>query len=508
MSVAFQSELVPESCRLVGYAWLLVRYDLSLPLRTYCCISEKRLQSQHIEKGKWTVFDAQLKVEESVSSHLAFALKHENIDMLLLKAILKKWGKVALQSYILQNPKKILSRKLWFYYEFLLQERLSIDDLPSGKYDDLLDSQSYIVKNKPLKSKRHKINNNLLGSSDFTPVIRKTALIEKYRENNLDEKISEVIGTVSSSLMRRASSFLLLSDSKASFEIEGEHAPQNRIESWGKIINEAGKKVLSLQEIERLQAILFQDSRFTKIGLREEGVFLGDRDRNSDPIPEFVGARSEDLKTLMSQWLTLDTALKEDKINPIFHAVIIAFSFVYIHPLEDGNGRIHRYLIHHVLASRGFYPKGLIFPISNVILDEITKYAEILKSHTFPLMQAIKWETTDTHNVKVLNDTKDLYCYFDCTASCEFIYSCVEKTISETLPHELHYLASFDKAFSSIDGMIAMPDNKIKMLITLIIQNDGTLSKKKKLKYFAHLSDEELRDIERILQEKMKYLSI
>ncbi|HIP51694.1 MAG TPA: hypothetical protein EYG94_06355 [Campylobacterales bacterium] len=32
---------------------------------------------------------------------------------------------------------------------------------------------------------------------------------------------------------------------------------------------------------------------------------------------------------------------------------MIAFSFVYIHPLEDGNGRIHRYLIHHVLAERG-----------------------------------------------------------------------------------------------------------------------------------------------------------
>ncbi len=501
MAAAFQSELIPDSCRLVGYAWLLEEYNLSLPLRVYCCISEKRLQSQRIKKEKWTVFDAQLKVKESVSSHLVFALKHENIDMLLLKAILKRWGKEDIESYILQNPKKIMSKKLWFYYEFLLQERLSIDDLPHGKYDDLLDCESYIVKKNPLKSKRHKINNNLLGSSNFTPVIRKTTLLEKHRLNNLDEEISKVIGTVSPSLMRRATSFLLLSDSKASFEIEGENAPQNRIESWGQIINEAGKKILSVAEIERLHAILFQDSRFTKIGLRDEGVFLGDRDRNSDPLPEFIGARSEDLEILMKHWLTLDISLKEDNIDPIFHAVIIAFSFVYIHPLEDGNGRIHRYLIHHVLASRGFYPKGMIFPISNVILDEIEKYRGILVTHTSPLMQAIEWETTDTHNVKVLNDTKDLYSYFDCTESCEFIYACVEKTISEILPYELHYLASFDKAFMAIDGMIAMPDNKIKMLITLIRQNNGTLSKKKKLKYFEYLSDSELIDIERILQE-------
>lgn len=29
-------------------------------------------------------------------------------------------------------------------------------------------------------------------------------------------------------------------------------------------------------------------------------------------------------------------------------AATIAFGFVFIHPLSDGNGRIHRYLIHHV----------------------------------------------------------------------------------------------------------------------------------------------------------------
>lgn len=68
---------------------------------------------------------------------------------------------------------------------------------------------------------------------------------------------------------------MLLSDSKASFEIEGEHPPKNRIENWGKVINEAGKSDLSIDEIQRLHAILLQDSRFMKIGLRDEEVFLG-----------------------------------------------------------------------------------------------------------------------------------------------------------------------------------------------------------------------------------------
>lgn len=45
--------------------------------------------------------------------------------------------------------------------------------------------------------------------------------------------------------------------------------------------------------------------------------------------------------------------------------------FVYIYPFEDGNGRSHRYLIHHVLAARGFNPPGFMFPDSAAILEHI-----------------------------------------------------------------------------------------------------------------------------------------
>ena len=37
-------------------------------------------------------------------------------------------------------------------------------------------------------------------------------------------------------------------------------------------------------------------------------------------------------------------------LNPVIAAAVLAFGFVYIHPFVDGDGRIHRDLIHHVLA--------------------------------------------------------------------------------------------------------------------------------------------------------------
>jgi len=501
MIKTFQNRPLSSYCSLIGYSWLIDYFDLTIPLRELSAISQKRLSSQRVQNGEWVEFDSQFKVKPTPYAHLEFAIKHEKLDLLVLKTIFKQFPIDELVTNIKTNPKRILNKKIWFYYEFLLEERLPIEDLSAGRYDELLDSKKYITRNYPIKSKRHKINNNLLGSAKFCPIIQRTKTIDGYLSADLSTNISNIINSVSKSLIRRASSFLLLADSQASFEIEGERVSRNRIENWGKIINQAGKIPLSIQEIERLHSILLENSRFIKIGLRESEVFLGDRDRENRPIPQFIGAKSEDLKVLMEDWIELDTILTKEQIDPVLHATILAFSFVYIHPLEDGNGRIHRYLLHHILAQRGFYPKGMIFPISSVILDEIEQYREVLVSHTLPLMSMIEWEATQQGNVEILNNTIDLYRFFDITKSCEFIYAIVEKTIKETLPSELNYLTSFDRASYEINEIVAMPNNMIKSLITFILQNGGKLSKKKKGKYFEGLTMAEVEEIERVVEE-------
>ena len=59
-------------------------------------------------------------------------------------------------------------------------------------------------------------------------------------------------------------------------------------------------------------------------------------------------------------------------IDPIVVAAAAAFGLVYIHPFEDGNGRIHRWLVHHVLAAGGLTPRELVFPVSHVIQRRIS----------------------------------------------------------------------------------------------------------------------------------------
>ncbi|RKZ59025.1 MAG: cell filamentation protein Fic, partial [Gammaproteobacteria bacterium] len=188
--------------------------------------------------------------------------------------------------------------------------------------------------------------------------------------------------------------------------------------------------------------------------------------------------------------------LGQSEYNPVLMAALIAFGFVFIHPFEDGNGRIHRYLFHHVLAEKGFVPKGLVFPVSAVILDRINDYRQILEWYSKPRLDLIEWRPTDKNNVEVLNETINLYRYFDATRQAEFFFECVDVTVNKTLPEEVDYLAKHDLLNDFIKSYIDMPDKSVALLIRFLNQNNGTLSKRVLDKEFSQLTNTEVKAIE------------
>jgi Fic family protein len=70
--------------------------------------------------------------------------------------------------------------------------------------------------------------------------------------------------------------------------------------------------------------------------------------------------------------------------DPFIRSGIIHLWFLTIHPFEDGNGRIHRYLLHHILAEHDFTPSGMLFPISAVISKRIGEYRNVLEFYSKP----------------------------------------------------------------------------------------------------------------------------
>lgn len=190
------------------------------------------------------------------------------------------------------------------------------------------------------------------------------------------------------------------------------------------------------------------------------------------------------------------------ELDPVVAAAVLAFGFVYIHPFADGNGRIHRYLIHHVLAQRGLHPPGIVFPISAAILENVVEYERVLESYSSRLLPVIEWQSTPSGNVRVLNDTADFYRYFDATPHAEFLYGCVRTTIADILPAEAEYLARYDRFSDSVKAVVDMPDSLIDLAFRFLHQNDGVFSKRARTNEFSALTDEESGTIEAIYRRE------
>jgi hypothetical protein len=422
------------------------------------------------------------------------------MDLLILRRVFEAVPQAKVEAMVRAAPIGITARRAWYLYEILTGRTLDVDDAPSAAAVDVLDPEAYFT-GKPRLSKRHRVRDNLLGTGRFCPVIRRTPALTEFLALDLGAKARQTMGHTGVHLVARAASFMLLADSRASFEIEGERPPRNRLERWGRAVLEAGKNPLTLDEIVRLHGVLIEDTRFVRRGLRPDGVFLGERDHNGDPLPEFIGARPENLHDLMGGLVEANDRMRDDAVDPVLKAAATAFGFVYVHPFQDGNGRIHRCLIHHVLAERKFTPPGMVFPISSVMLDRMDDYRATLQSHSGPLMPFIEWRPTPDRNVEVLNETADFYRYFDCTEEAEFLYACVRRTVEQDLPREIDYLRRNDEAIHRIMDAVEMPDRVAENLVVFIRQNKGTLSKKRRKGEFKKLRDEEVTLIEGMVND-------
>lgn len=494
----FQGQTISEGLQLAGTSALVHELSIAAPVRRPSCVSEQHVSGSRRQDGSWNVFDKRYWPGDSFADHLTFILRHEDTDLLILRRIFEAVPQAEVEALVREAPTALSARRAWYLYETLTGRTLDVEDAPRTDAIDLLDPKTYFT-GKPRLSKRHRVRDNLLGTGRFNPVIRRTAALEQILKLDLAAKARDTVGHTGGHLVARAASFMLLADSRASFQIEGERPPRNRLERWGRAVLQAGKNRLTLDEILRLHGVLIEDTRFVRAGLRADGVFLGERDHNGDPLPEFIGARAADLNDLMTGMLEANDRMRDDGLDPVLQAVATAFGFVYVHPFEDGNGRLHRCLIHHVLAERKFTPPGMVFPVSSVMLDRIDDYGTTLQAHSAPLMPFIDWRPTPERNVEVLNDTADLYRYFDCTEAAEFLYACVRRTVESDLPREIDYLRRHDEAIRRIMDAVEMPDRIAENLVMFIRQNKGTLSKKRREGEFSKLRDDEVTLIEGIV---------
>ncbi|NRB20494.1 MAG: Fic family protein [Rhodobacteraceae bacterium] len=494
----FYGRKLPEDGRVAGYGWLIDQLKLPIPLPQ--CLALVARHHRRFSTADWQVFRSQQWPGDTVFDHLIFAIKNEGFDLRVLERVTQvvESTEIAEIERRLYGSTGIFARRLWFVWEWLTGQLLDIPDLGKVKYIPVLEADKYFALVEGEKSPRHKVINTFPGLRSFCPLIRRSAALERALAMGLAGRALAEVDRAPGHIIGRAAAFLLLDDSKASFEIEQEQAGPQRAARWARAISEAGQNDLSVAELGRLQQIVLQDQRFLKMGIRKEGGFIGRHDRQTQrPEPVHISARPEDLGDLLQGLAAYEARALGGGIDPIVVAAALAFGFVYIHPFEDGNGRIHRYLFHHVLARGGFNPPGIIFPVSAVILRRINDYEAVLKSVSAPMLEHISWAPTAKGNVEVTGETAHLYRYFDATVHAEFFADCVKDTIELDLPREIAYLVSFDQFKSAVEARLDMPANLVELLKTFLQQNGGRLSARARKREFQALTGDEIEAIER-----------
>ena len=479
----------------IGSQWLKEHYHLSSHNLTHSSYIGSTPSMELTSKGNVEqVYTSKYKVSaERPLQHLEFSLKYDDINLDFLKAVYERIELIEIEAFIVSAPGSKYARKIGFLYEFLTGKKIDLSKTVSGNYEDLLDEDKYITGLK-VKNVRWRINNNLLGTPDFCPIVRKTKEINDLLSQDIQEKVRDLKDRYPLSIYKRAINYLYRKETKSSYEIEKEQPSPDRTEKFIGLLEKAGTETAA-EMLDRKRLIKLQnaivDIRFAAADFRDFQNYIGETlptyQENIHyicPPPAIVGSLMKGLG---------ETALKTRGVSPEIRAALIAFGFVFIHPFEDGNGRLHRFLIHDMLVQDGIVPQGWIIPVSAHMLNHLKEYDNILERYSRPLMQRARYEKTAGEEIMLTNEREleGYYRYPDLTDHCIYLMNTIRATIKEDMQDELQFIQRYDEAKREIQGIVDMPDKLINMMLTFLHQNEGVFPKRRR-EHFKMLTDEEI----------------
>jgi hypothetical protein len=501
-----------------GYSWLVKCHHLPVIGLWQQCYIDSAVRGRVVQglgDHRIQLFEPRYQPEDTLTAHLQFALRYEGVNLQLLSLLFQTIDLQHLCDWITESPTSAYARRACFLYEWLTGTQLPIENPVPAKtrYVDALDTDMQFGTDAAIKNARFRVNDNLPGTRDFCPLVRKTEFLIEMVGKDLRKRTRETLGNYDQALLRRAAAFLYLKETQSSFEVEREKPSANRAQRFADLLRKAdtGQPLNEERLVELQNAVI--DPRFHEFTWRHQQNWIGD-DLGYRQKVEFVPARPEDVPALMQG--LLDTAAKARMLvkpaskeggteaalqfDPVIYAAIIAFGFVFIHPFMDGNGRIHRYLIHEVLANGGFTPRGIVLPVSAVILANLDEYVTVLESFSKPLQQRTDYLPEAPDTPAVGNDAV-YFKYFDATEQAEFLYRALERTVENDLQQEIEFLLGFDRACHNLNQLLDWPNHSLELFVRVVHQNDNTLSKNKKQSHFGWMTEVEVSKAETIVAE-------
>lgn len=488
-----------------GYAHLLKKYGVAAPAPLHASWIAEVSARRQVSVGSTheETFPVRYDPGDSDSDHLIFALKYDGVDLTILARLFRSIDRHELEQRIVAQPTSKYTRSLFFLFERLTGERLAITDLTRGRYTPVLDPDEYFVAT-PHPVSRYRVFDNLLGDRGFCPIVRRTPQLVTAAGKQLGRRAREITRAVDPLLLTRAISFLYTKETKSSFAIEHEEIEAgDRMERFLAQLAAAGERPLdtepALVELQRS----FVDPRYAEHGFRRPGareVYVGETLGFREKV-HHVGARSASTPDLMAAWARMRPV--EGPGGAVIEAACHSFTFVFIHPFGDGNGRIHRLLLHNILALRAYLPPRLVVPISAVLLADPQGYDQALESFSRRILPLVDYKLDDEGELVIRNDTDDLYRYPELTMVCEATFEWLERAIEVDLVAELDFLRRFDEVRARMRTIVEMPDRKEQNFIKVCLAHGGKLSARMR-QQFAELDDATIATLEVIVRDAMQ----
>lgn len=511
----------------LGYRYLVEHYALPvLPLDISACVTSGVRSRETRRQGSATLlcFAPSYDPGEALPDQIQFALRYEGVNLQVLAFLFERIDGMELAHWLMGSPASAYARRACFLFEWLTGKQLPVDDpvSPRAAYVSAVDHSMQFVLDEGERQSRFRVIDNLPGTPAFCPLVRKTDYLKAMHAMDLQALARSTLARYDADLLRRAAAFLYLKETQSSFEVEREKPSHNKAQRFADLLRLADtREPVTMDRLVMLQNAVI-DPRFHEFTWRQQQNWIG-KDMGFRQLIDFVPARPEDLPSLMSGLLVMAGRLRADlecaaegrsegpvlmmdyvkgeyfvgrvPIDPVVAAASIAFGFVYIHPFMDGNGRIHRYLIHDVLAKAGFTPRGIVLPVSAVILTNLDDYIATLEHFSRPLNARTRFDPEVPDAPATGNDAV-YFRYPDLTCQAEFLYRALHRTVTVDLQEEIDFLLGFDRARTALGRMLDWPGHALDLFIRLVHQNDGVLSQGKRKRYFSWMTDEEVREAE------------
>lgn len=430
---------------------------------------------------------------EDLLGHVAFALKHEGMNLQVLAQVLPLIPEIDIRCAIDSSPNSQYLRKACFLWEHFSGRSIqrAVQNIRQS-YVPLFDSSQYVT-GPGIKNSRWRVTFNGLGSLDYCVTVRRTKPIESLLNQDVLQRSELFFKSLPQTVADRTLAWAYWTETWDSWAIENESPSEGRAVRFVNLLKKARyRDRLDESYLVAIQNDLVSNALVRATAFRTEQNYL------SNGLPGSLGVTYVPpdptlARQLMDELMAMANA-SPSNVDPLVLASIVSLGFVFIHPFMDGNGRLSRFLFHQVLRSHGALDDSVLIPVSIVLRRGESEYLEALRAFSEPVTRYWRIRSRDEKGLALTFEGHPaLYRYWDATKGVELMLNATKLVIDQDLKREVVFLKRYDEIYRRIDQEFDVVNMDLTRLVRFCLEQNGQISGDRR-RQFEHKVPQEVFD--------------